>query len=205
MNEKIKAIQGILGVTDDGVWGPNTQAALDQLINPPPTEEIAPMPVPVPFDDGQMHISTEGLDLVKTFEGWYPHAYKDEVGVWTIGWGHTGLTHQDGTVYAGREITREEGELLLRHDMSFFEDRVRRHVKVPLTQEQFDALVSFDFNTGGLASSTLLKLNQGNYNEAADQFLRWDKAGGKVLRGLTRRRKSERNRFLGKVPFIVED
>jgi lysozyme len=149
-------------------------------------------------------ISDEGLELVKHFEGLYLNAYKCPAGVWTIGYGHTGLKHQDGTVRAGRRITKAEAETLLRHDMRVFEDRVNRLVKVPITQSQFDALVSFDFNTGGLAKSTLLKrLNAGAAAEVPDQLMRWTRASGKVLPGLVRRRRSEANLFMGIRPFIV--
>lgn len=150
-------------------------------------------------------VSAKGIELIKHFEGLYLQAYQDSVGVWTIGWGHTGLTHRDGTVHRGRKITEAEAEALLRHDMDVFEGRVMEAVKVPLNDDEFAALVSFDFNTGGLPKSTLLrKLNSGDRAGAADEFLRWDKAGGKVLRGLTRRRQSERNLFLGKPEFIVK-
>lgn len=149
-------------------------------------------------------ISEDGLRLVKEFEGFFPKAYRDPVGIWTIGWGHTGLQHKDGTVFAGRTITRAQGEELLRYDMAQFEARVAVFVKVPISDDEHAALVSFDFNTGGLAKSTLLrKLNAGDRAGAANEFLRWNKAGGRVLRGLTRRRQSERNLFLGKRPFIV--
>jgi GH24 family phage-related lysozyme (muramidase) len=77
-------------------------------------------------------------------------------------------------------------------------------VKVPITDDQFGALVSFDFNTGSLHKSTLLKkLNAGDYEGAANEFPKWNKAGGQVLRGLTRRRKSEQNLFLGKEDYII--
>lgn len=149
-------------------------------------------------------ISSEGLALVKHFESLFLKAYKCPAGVWTIGWGHTGLQHNDGTVYAGRTITEAKAEELLAYDMHQFEERVSALVKVPLTQNQFDALVSFDFNTGALHKSTLLKrLNARDYSGAADQFLKWTRAGGRVLRGLTRRRQSERNLFIGKYPFLV--
>lgn len=149
---------------------------------------------------GERHISPTGLAMVKHFESFFPRAYQDAVGVWTIGWGHTGLTHQDGTVRPGRVITREEGERLLAHDMRQFEGDVSSLVKVPLAQHEFDALVSFAFNlgAGNLKSSTLLrKLNAGDLAGAAAEFLKWDKAGGKVLRGLTRRRNAEAAMFRG--------
>lgn len=149
-------------------------------------------------------INERGLQLVKHFEGLYLKAYRDEVGVITIGWGHTGLQHRDGTVYMGRTITKAQAEELLRYDMNQFEARVKAFVKVPLTSDQFSALVAFDFNLGKLNQSTLLKkLNAGNYAGAANEFVRWNQAGGKVLRGLTRRRLSERNLFMGRDPAIV--
>lgn len=142
--------------------------------------------------------------MVKHFESLFLKAYQDPVGVWTIGWGHTGLKHKDGTVHKGRVITEEKATELLTHDLRSFAERVTKLVKVRLTDDQFSALVSFDFNTGGLSKSTLLKkLNAGDYKGAADEFLRWNKAGGQVLRGLTRRRESERNLFIGKEDYLV--
>ena len=150
-------------------------------------------------------VNQNGLDLIKHFEGCYLKAYQDSVGVWTIGYGHTGLVHKDGTVKAGRVITQAEAEDLLRYDLGNFAKRVSEGATVPLTDDQFSALVSFDFNTGGFLKSTLRKkLNEGDYKGAADELLKWDKAGGKVLKGLTRRRKSERNLFLGVKPFIIQ-
>jgi len=150
------------------------------------------------------YINERGLDLVKHFESLYLKAYKCPGGAWTIGWGHTGLKHNDGTVYAGRTITEHQATELLRHDMETFCERVESFVTVPLNNDQFDALVSFDFNTGALHKSTLLKkLNSGDYAGAANEFPKWNKAGGKVLRGLVRRRESEQNLFLGKEKYIV--
>jgi GH24 family phage-related lysozyme (muramidase) len=198
-------IQEILGIPKEKRAeniGPLTKAAFEQLED---TDNAAEWPVaPLPEGTGPRRINQEGLDLVKHFEGFYPTAYKDPVGVWTIFWGHTGLQHRDGTVYPGRSGTREEGERLLRYDMNQFERRVETFVKVPLTDNQFAALVSFDFNTGGLGRSTLLKkLNAGDYTGAANEFLKWIRGGGRVLPGLVRRRKSERNLFLGIKPSIV--
>lgn len=122
-------------------------------------------------------------------------AYKDVVGVWTIGYGHT------KGVKSGQEITEDQAELLLRSDVSEFESAVSKVVKVTLAQHEFDALVSFSYNVGktALANSSLLTLlNAGERAKAADQFLRWDKAGGKIVKGLTNRRKAERAMFLGR-------
>lgn len=151
------------------------------------------------------HINDRGIELVKHFEALYLTAYQDEVGVWTIGWGHTGLTHKDGTVFKGRVITQDEAEALLRYDMQVFESRVEKLISVDLDDDQFSALVSFDFNTGGLEGSTLRKLlDAEDYEAAAGQFTRWDKAGGHRLKGLTRRRISERRLFNGEDPFICQ-
>jgi lysozyme len=150
-------------------------------------------------------INERGFFLVKHFEGLQLNAYKDEVGVWTIGWGHTGLQHKDGTVHEGRTITLEEANLLLRYDMHQFESRVSTFATVPLTDDQFSALVSFDFNLGKLGRSTLLKkLNARDYIGASKEFPKWNKAKGKVLKGLTLRRLSEKNLFNGLENYIVD-
>jgi len=167
---------------------------------PVPPDTNPPSPSPALHRD----TSPDGLRLIKHFEGLYLRAYQDSVGIWTIGWGHTGLRHNDGTVRPGRTITAAEAGLLLRLDLDYFEGDVQRLITVPLADHEFAALVSFHFNTGGLGDSTLRrKLNAGDRTAAADQFLRWDKARGRTLPGLTRRRKSERNLFLGKTDFIV--
>lgn len=151
------------------------------------------------------HINDRGIELVKHFEALYLKAYQDEVGVWTIGWGHTGLTHKDGTVHQGRTITEDEAQALLRYDMENFESRVEKLITVELNDDQFSSLVSFDFNTGGLEKSTMRQLlNAEDYEAAAGQFTRWDKAGGQRLKGLTRRRISERRLFDGEDPFICQ-
>ena len=137
--------------------------------------------------------SQTGIDLIKGFEGKRLKAYRDAVGVWTIGYGHT------RTARAGQVISDSQAEQLLRADLADFESCVARSISVTLNQSQFDALVSFAYNVGcgALRRSTLLRLlNRGGYGAAADQFLRWNRAGGVVLRGLTRRRKAERELFL---------
>jgi lysozyme len=145
-------------------------------------------------DAKPIHISQKGIDLITEFEGFIGHPYKDAVGVLTVGYGHTGPdVRQIGN------ISQAEGRALLAKDLIRYEDGVKKSVKVKINQNQFDALVSFAYNvgTGALASSTLLKkLNAGDKRGAADEFLKWDKAGGRVLAGLTRRRKAERALFL---------
>lgn len=145
-----------------------------------------------------MQTSEKGIALIKEFEGCKLTAYQDSVGVWTIGYGWTQPV--DGKpIRAGMTIKQETAERLLKTGLVSYESDVSRLVKVGLTQGQFDALVSFTYNLGSrsLSTSTLLrKLNAGDYAGAADEFLRWNKAGGKVLNGLTRRREAERALFL---------
>ncbi|HEO9918875.1 TPA: lysozyme [Enterobacter asburiae] len=145
-----------------------------------------------------MQTSDKGIALIKQFEGCKLTAYQDSVGVWTIGYGWTQPV--DGKpIRAGMTINQETAERLLKTGLVSYESDVSRLVKVGLTQGQFDALVSFTYNLGArsLSTSTLLrKLNVGDYAGAADEFLRWNKAGGKVLNGLTRRREAERALFL---------
>lgn len=138
--------------------------------------------------------SKNGLALTKQFEGCKLTAYQDSVGVWTIGYGHTGTF-----AVQGKTITQDFADRLLLADIAKFEAGVLKLVRAAINQNQFDALVDFSFNLGlgNLGSSTLLKkLNAGDVKGAAEEFLRWDKAGGKVLAGLTRRRKAERDLFL---------
>jgi len=148
-----------------------------------------------------LRINDKGLMLLKAFEGLQLIAYQDSVGVWTIGYGTT------SGVRPGMQITEQQAVEFLRRDVSKFEQDVARLVEVPLTSDQFSALVVFVYNlgSGSLEQSTLLKLlNQGNIQGAADQFLRWNKAGGQVLAGLTRRRNAERALFLSQdvTPFL---
>ncbi|SFN20163.1 Phage-related lysozyme (muramidase), GH24 family [Izhakiella capsodis] len=146
-----------------------------------------------------MQISNKGLDLIKEFEGCSLVAYQDAVGVWTIGYGWTNPV--DGVpVHVGMTITQAKADELLSEGVKQYEKPVKDNVTYALTQYQFDALVSFTYNLGAtnFASSTLLKkLNAGETQVAADEFLRWNKAGGKVLFGLLRRRAYERDMFLG--------
>jgi lysozyme len=151
-------------------------------------------------------INVRGLALVRHFESLFLSAYWDATGkCWTIGYGHTGLQHKDGTVYEGRKITRSEAERLLAYDMHQFESRVAALTRtLSLNDDQFSALVSFDFNTGGLSGATLLRLlNAKDFDGAALQFRRWNRSGGRVLNGLTRRRFSEERLFRGRADYIV--
>jgi lysozyme len=136
-----------------------------------------------------MKTSLNGRALIRNAEGDRLTAYYCPAGVLTIGVGHTGPD-----VKPGMRITQAESDALLSADLAKFEKAVARNVKVPLTQNQFDALVSFTYNLGegNLKSSTLLKrVNAGDMGGAAAEFIKWNKAAGKVLGGLTTRRACE--------------
>lgn len=140
-----------------------------------------------------MKISQAGLDLIKSFEGLRLMAYRDIVGVKTIGYGHTGPD-----VYDGEEWNLAQCEAQLAKDVARFEVGVLKLCKRPPRQNQFDALVSFAFNLGlpALAQSTLLRCyNLGNEPDAAKEFGKWNHAGGRVVEGLTRRRAAEAKLF----------
>ncbi|MGY5958682.1 lysozyme [Kosakonia sp. BK9b] len=142
-----------------------------------------------------LNTGVAGLTLIKSFEGLSLEKYRDAVGKWTIGYGHLILPNESFP----QALTKEQAEDLLRADLGMTERGIRKQVTVDLNQNQFDALVAFAFNVGlgNLQSSTLLRLlNQGQYQAAADQLPRWNKAGGNVLAGLTRRREAERALFL---------
>lgn len=145
-----------------------------------------------------MPISSRGIALIKEFEGCRLTAYLDSVDVWTIGYGWTHSV--DGKpIKRGMTIDQGTADRLLKTGLVSYESDITKLVKVQLNQNQFDALVSFAYNLGSrsLSTSTLLKkLNAGDYLGAADEFPRWNKAGGQVLAGLTRRRMAERALFM---------
>lgn len=153
----------------------------------------APRSTPAPRVTGATKTSAAGLAIIKQHEGFRGTAYLCPAGVWTLGYGTT------KGIRKGMTATREQAEALLRDDVAQFEAAVLRAVKQPLSQNQFDALVSFTYNVGAgaFAASTMVRLiNAGEWGAAADQFSRWTKGGGRVLPGLTKRRAAERALFL---------
>lgn len=140
-----------------------------------------------------MRTNKRGLDIIKEYEGLRLKSYKCPAGVWTIGYGST------AGVKKGMEITESEADQRLIVDLMVSEYAIERAVKPLLNDNQFSALASFVFNVGAgkFGQSTLLKkLNAGDVNGAADEFLKWNKGGGKVLPGLVKRRAAERDLFL---------
>lgn len=147
-----------------------------------------------------MHISAKGIALIEQFEGLRMKAYQDGAGIWTIGYGHTGLNGPAACVKQGDVCTSAEADEWLDRDMAEAERAVNTLVKVPLTQNQFDALVSFTYNLGWAAfeSSALLRLlNAGATNIAAAEFVKWDRIGGQVSQGMLHRRAAEQALYLG--------
>lgn len=147
--------------------------------------------------------SKGGLDLIRGFEGVRLKAYKDTAGVWTIGWGSTFYANGKMVKRGDTLINTVCADDLFLLTVNQFVREVNALVQVPLTQNQFDALVSFQYNTGGLAGSTLLKkLNAGDYQGATDQFPLWNKVTDPITGQkkpfvvLTERRAKERALFL---------
>jgi lysozyme len=140
-----------------------------------------------------MKYGKDGLALTESFEGCRLKAYRDIRGILTIGYGHTGAD-----VHPEMSITLEQAQEFLLADVRTAVDAVNRLVNVQLTQDEFDALVDAVYNIGqgNFEHSTLHKLlNAGNYKAAADEFEKWDKAGGQVVAGLLRRRVAEHELF----------
>ncbi len=143
-----------------------------------------------------MQISHNGIQFLKQWEGFEANAYKDTGGVWTIGYGT--IKWKGQPVAQGMAITEKEAELALQEDLAWAQTAVNQLVRVSLTQNMFDALVSFVYNVGETAfqKSTLLRLlNQGNYTEVSKQFERWRFDNGKEVKGLLNRREAERALF----------
>jgi lysozyme len=144
-------------------------------------------------------LNAAGLELIKAFEGLRFTAYRDAVGVWTIGYGHTDMTGKPPRVRAGLRITEGEAEEILRSDLEVYEDAVRAAVTVDLNDNQYSALVSFTYNVGPgnlLKSSVLARVNARRFDQVPARLMLWNRAGGKVLRGLTRRRAAEGELFM---------
>lgn len=135
----------------------------------------------------------DGVRIITTYEGLSLKAYLCPAGVWTIGYGHT------DEVKRGDAITREQAESMLLDDLVLFEQAVRNGLEIEVNENQFSALVAFVYNVGAGAyeKSTLLrKINAGDFVGASKEFARWNKAGGRVLPGLVKRRQAEMELFL---------
>jgi lysozyme len=142
--------------------------------------------------DEQRSISKEGLQLIKKYEGYKEKAYKCQAGVWTVGYGHT------KNVQPNSKINKDQAESYLIEDVKNAEIAVKKYVNVPVTQGQYDSLVSLAYNIGGnnfRKSTTLKEVNNKNYEKAGKGILLWNKAKGKISNGLVKRRNEEYSLF----------
>lgn len=197
--DDIRKIQTAVGVAADGVWGPVTRGAVFARLGIRPAQDGAPAAKLTP--------SRAALALIKEFEGCHKvrpdgmiEAYPDPASggdPWTIGWGSTGPGIRKGTVW-----TQEQADARFAEHVAEFGDAVAKLLEggAATSQQEFDALTSLAYNVGigNLKSSTLLGLHRaGNKAGAAEQFARWNKAAGKVMAGLTRRRAAEAKLYRG--------
>ena len=148
-----------------------------------------------------MKLSDNGFNILGELEGIVLSPYKDAVGIPTIGIGST--YYEDGTKVkmTDKPITKERAIQLAKNVVKSFEEQVNKSILLPMTQNQFDAMVLLCYNIGksGFARSSVVRnFNLGNIQKAADSFLLWNKAGGRVVQGLVNRRKKERELFLTK-------
>ena len=147
-----------------------------------------------------MQTSPDGRKFIEQFEGLFLHTYNDGVGVATIGYGHTSAAGPPA-VYYGMVITQAQADQFLAADLASVEADVNRLVTVPINQNQFDALVSFHFNTGALGRSNVLRaVNAKMFDAVPGDLAMWCHGGGHVMAGLVRRRAAEGKMFMTPVP-----
>jgi len=151
---------------------------------------------PTPWDG---HINDAGLEIIKRYEGWSSKPYKCPAARWTIGWGATWNIKGKPVTSKHPPINKKQGTALLKRELHHVEKAIGKLITVELTENMFSSLCSFSFNvgTGNLQRSTLrMILNRGQYEDAADEFPKWRRANGRILKGLVKRRASERELFL---------
>lgn len=201
----LRAWQRDRGLTPDGICGPKTWDALSTPANAPASANGSGAPPPgaavaAGASEHALNLGTKGIDLIKSFESCarraagafqaYPDPGSRDGRPWTIGWGSTGKDIAPGLVW-----NQQQCDDRFAHDVQRYVDDVRRAIGSAIAdtnQNQFDALVSFHYNTGKIASATLTRLHKaGQYNDAAKEFARWVRNDGKVMMGLVRRREAE--------------
>ena len=200
---QVKELQRLLSLKEDSVFGINTLKAVkdfqsknrlvsDGIVGSKTFESLATN------KKQSNNLSDNGMKLLEQFEGLRLEAYLDSAGIYTIGFGT--IKYPNGNkVKLGDKITKTQAKEYKLYDLKEFESTVNTSVKVPLTQNQYDALVSLSYNigSGAFKNSTLLKkLNASDYKGAAEQFLAWNKVNSKRVQGLVNRREAERNLFL---------
>ena len=200
---QVKQLQQLLSLREDGVFGINTLKAVkdfqsknglvsDGVVGNKTWEALNHTE-----KQSKYSLSEKGMGLLEQFEGLRLEAYLDSAGIYTIGYGT--IKYPDGNkVKKGDKTTKAQAKGYKLHDLKEFETTVNTSVTVPLSQNQYDALVSLSYNigSGAFKNSTLLKkLNSGDYKGAAEQFLVWINSGGRKVKGLENRRKSEMKLF----------
>ena len=208
---QVKELQRLLSVRDDGVFGIDTLKAVkdfqsknrlvsDGVVGSKTWDVLLNKNIhKIDTQDKQKYsLSDNGMKLLEQFEGLCLEAYLDSANIYTIGYGT--IKYPDGSkVKKGDKITKAQAKQYKLHDLKEFESTVNTSVKVPLSQNQYDALVSLSYNigSGAFKNSTLLKkLNSGDYKGAAEQFLVWNKVNSKKVQGLVNRREAEQKLFL---------
>ena len=188
--ERVIAIQRRLNVPADGVIGPQTLLAIERALNQ--LAELRRVKL-----EGGRRVSNRGIALLHHFEGCKLIAYQCPAGIWTIGWGNT--RYEDGApVKRGDTITQDRANELFRAILTQFEDGVEQ-VAPGAPLHQFEAMVSLAYNIGldAFRASTVLRRHlAGNHDEAGEAFLMWNRASGKIMPGLIRRREAERLLYL---------
>lgn len=199
---QVKELQKLLSLREDGVFGIDTLKAVKdfQIKNGLMSDGVVGSKTWefLTKNTPKHSLSNKGMKLLEQFEGLRLEAYLDSASIATIGFGS--IKYPNGNkVKLGDKITKAQAKEYKLHDLKEFVSTVNTYVKVPLTQNQYDALVSLSYNIGSSAfkNSTLLnKLNSGDYKGAAEQFLVWNKVNSKRVQGLVNRREAERNLFL---------
>lgn len=200
---QVKELQKLLSLREDGVFGIDTLKAVKdfQIKNGLMSDGVVGIKTFKALETNKKqsnNLSDNGMKLLEQFEGLRLEAYLDSAGIATIGFGT--IKYPSGSkVKLGDKTTKAQAKEYKLHDLKEFESTVNTSVKVPLTQNQYDALVSLSYNigSGAFKNSTLLKkLNASDYKGAAEQFLVWNKVNSKRVQGLVNRREAERNLFL---------
>lgn len=188
-----RSVEGWFGRLDEPIPEAEDADSVSDADEDEETDEpVAQAPSGSLSDNDGLRINDAGLQIIKESEGLRLEAY-NLGGQWLIGYGHS------RTARAGMTITESEAERLLREDVRDSENAVKNMVEVPMNVNQFSAMVSLAYNlgSGGFSRSTVLeRINQGDYQGAADGFLNHNKAGGQVNEHLTHRREKERELFL---------